>query len=375
MRDPELDDALVLRRADLDGDPPGFNLASPLFGTVQEFELTPDGSAVIYRAPQDVFSQIDLYRVPSGGGARLRLNTPPFPGADVSSFHITPDGSRVVYRGTQQTSALELFSVPSDGSGPPVKLNGTLPSGGGVLDFALTPLGVLYIASQVASDRYELFAVPFDGSSAPVRLTVLPAGHNGVQAGFATTADGTLAFYRADPTTIGHMELFVVPTDGSASPTRLSADALSFLLSPDEARVVYLADQRVPGVLELFSVPATGGPLTQLVTLPTFADVTAYRIDPGSTWAFYLADADTVDVLELWRVPIDGSAAPERVNPALPPGGDVEYDFVPLSDGGIVYRTDLRNNQAFELFRFLDVAPFDPLAPAEDPTRTRAVLR
>jgi hypothetical protein len=111
------------------------------------------------------------------------------------------------------------------------------------------------------------------------------------------------------------------------------------------------------------------------VTLPTFADVTAYRIDPGSTWAVYLADADTVDVLELWRVPIDGSAAPERVNPALPPGGDVEYDFVPLSDGGIVYRTDLRNNQAFELFRFLDVAPFDPLAPAEDPTRTRAVLR
>ena len=59
----------------------------------------------------------------------LKLNDPLVPSGDVESFDISPDGSRVVYRADQDADGVtELYSVPIAGS-PVTKLNGALVPG------------------------------------------------------------------------------------------------------------------------------------------------------------------------------------------------------------------------------------------------------
>ena len=61
------------------------------------FEITPDGSRVVYMADQDVTGVVELYSVPIGGGKPIKLNDELAINGDVVSFEISPDGQHVVY--------------------------------------------------------------------------------------------------------------------------------------------------------------------------------------------------------------------------------------------------------------------------------------
>ncbi len=361
--------------APVDGSSPPVALAAPSgLRTVAEFQLAPDGGAVVYRADQDTQGKVELYRIPiDAGSPAVRLNQRLVALGDVNSFRLTPDGGRVVYLADAELDErVELYSVPSDASRPPVRLNAGLVSGGDVTHFAISPDGerVVYRADQVNNGQFDLFSVPVQGKRPPlrhldgtvrrdlVRLTMLPAGRR-VEPDFLVSADGAQVIYRANPAEATSVELFRVPIHGGAGPVQLSAllaaggDVISFALSPDQSRVVYLADQRADQVFELFSVPLVGsggGPVLALDTLPAFADVTSFRIDPDSQRVVYLADRDVDDVLELFAVPLDGSAPPRRVNPPLPAGGGIQAGFVLIPGDRVLYRADQESNDVFELF-------------------------
>ncbi len=63
------------------------------------FALSPDGAWVVFRS---LTGPVELFSVPTAGGAVTRLNGPLVAGGDAFAFLITPDSTRVVYRADQR---------------------------------------------------------------------------------------------------------------------------------------------------------------------------------------------------------------------------------------------------------------------------------
>ena len=170
-------------------------------GDVSNYQLSPDGATVVYRADQDTNDVLELYSVPIGGGTTTKLSGPLPPGGYVESdFLISPDGAAVVYRADQNTGGLvELYSVPI-GSGATTKLSGPLPPGGDVYsDFLISPDGatVVYRADQDTNDVTELYSVPIGGgTTTKLSGPLIPGGD--VRPDFLISPDGATVVYRAE---------------------------------------------------------------------------------------------------------------------------------------------------------------------------------
>lgn len=94
------------------------------FGLSNEFDLSPDGKYIIYRADQDVDGVFELYLISINGGATRKLNGPLVAGGDVIDMTFSPNSRYVVYRARQDNrSVMELYST-SVHTGDVVKLNG-----------------------------------------------------------------------------------------------------------------------------------------------------------------------------------------------------------------------------------------------------------
>ena len=146
------------------------NVPSPgaVFGngtTVDQYDITPDSSAVIYTLTNSVDFRF-LYRVPFATPGQSTQLTP----ALIGSFAIRPDGSGVVYGAPKEIennppagSAPELYFVPFTTPGMGTKLSGPLVAGGQVQSFTIAPdnSAVVYAADQTTNGVVELYRVPF----------------------------------------------------------------------------------------------------------------------------------------------------------------------------------------------------------------------
>jgi hypothetical protein len=110
---------------------------------VFNFLISADSTTVVYRADQDINNAFELYSVPiDGSAAAVKLN-PAFTSADqdvFSFFRISADSTTVVYRADQDiNNAFELYSVPI-GGGAAVKLHSDFTSSvqGVVFDFNIS---------------------------------------------------------------------------------------------------------------------------------------------------------------------------------------------------------------------------------------------
>lgn len=175
----------------------------------------PNGNRVLYLADQDINSVFELYSVPSSGGVPpTKLNVPLGPGHSVSAngLQFSPDGSRILYHADQDVDEIfEIYSVPS-GGGAPVKLNGPLVAGGDVSDKGLqfSPDGsrILYLANQVTNSVDELFIVPSSGGT-PVKINgALANGGDVTDVGLQFSPDGSRVLYRADQDTDDAFEIY-----------------------------------------------------------------------------------------------------------------------------------------------------------------------
>jgi Tol biopolymer transport system component len=250
------------------------------FASREEFQITPDGSAVVYLAGHFPDDSYELYVVPSAGGGGLRLNPRLVAGGDVlfaepsvdpegrlhasGVFAIAPDGRRVVYAADQRVDELhELFSatLPDFGAGPlpePPRAK-VLTPGRDRAVFEITPDGasVVYLVDTDPSTAYAgtLFRVPIDGSVS-VRLHPPLTPGQGVYR-FVLAPDGSSVLYDLFD---AHEQLFLAPLDLSSPPRVVSGPmagtvrALAF--APGGQRVVYKAFQNLATTLELFSASA-----------------------------------------------------------------------------------------------------------------------
>lgn len=415
-------------------------------GDVRSFDISPDGERVVYRADQEVSGEIDLYSVPSVGGDAVRLNGPHLDGADVWAFAISPDSNSVVYHGVQEIrGTYEIYSTSITG-GTPTKLNGPQPTDSdGVVEFRISgdSSHVVFLDDQLSlqsveisgsnpvevkpaesnpprlsvTERRDIFRISPDSQrvvfadrSAPrelysVPLEGPPAGSEPIQVNQTLTAVGNdvtdvlfsaageFVVYQADHETESNPQLYSVSTstgrvrdlsggrfaeqfepsddgewvvfrsegqlfgvapDGSQS-IELNdlvehGHAEHFVISPDSTHVVFLAD--LGGVSRLYSVPTAGGTPEKLnPALVSGGEVEAdFTISPDSTRVIYRADQDTNNVVELFSVPTAGGDT-EKLNPTLGAQRSVRTGFAISPDGSrVVYLADQEADNLWELF-------------------------
>jgi Tol biopolymer transport system component len=258
------------------------------------FRITADGKRVVYAADQDNDDVFELYSVPIRGGTPVKLSGPMVAGGDVGlgvartfqplrlpQFELSPDGKRVVYRADQDADEVfELFSAPIDGSTIPTRLHPALAPNGDValLSARIDPSSttVVFGADASTDDVLEVFAAPLDGSAAPIRLSGPMIAGGDLWTRPTTDAwqmlevspDGASVAYLADQDADEVVELYAVPLDGSAPARRLSGPMVAggdvrspaepldevppFRFRPDGRALTYLADQRTDEVTELF---------------------------------------------------------------------------------------------------------------------------
>ena len=250
------------------------NPALPVGRSVTRFRITPDKTAVVYRADQDTDDLLELYRVPlATPGVSTKLNGPL--GAqgkkEFFDFQFTPDSSAVVYRVHQDDAAAELYRVSLATPGVSTKLNSPLGANGDVLDFQVTPdsSAVLYTASPAPLGIPELYRVLL---TTPRVSTKLNGPLEGYVQDVHVTPDSSAGVYLANLKTTDSFRLyrasFVAPGVSTELNGPLVANGGSvqkFQVTPDGSAVVYRAVQDTDGVIELYRVPlATPGVSTKL---------------------------------------------------------------------------------------------------------------
>lgn len=172
-------------------------LLSTLGDNVTRFAITPDGSRVVYTAPQPFSVAID------GGSAPIELGT-----ATAHSLDVLPDGT-ALFR-----SGFTLRRVPADGSGPVVVLSSSVGSSPLVSEDGAF---AVFLENQFVSDA--VIGLPTDGSAPQETLLSVPAGALEL---YTIAPDGRSVF-----TTVGGT-LGVVPIDHSAPYRPLAPDVSGF---------------------------------------------------------------------------------------------------------------------------------------------------
>jgi Tol biopolymer transport system component len=224
------------------------------------------------------------------------------------------------------------------------KISGT-PMAGSVAAFSVSPDGTtaVFIADKDTVLRFELYSVPVDGLAAPTKISDgLPfgVGDQGVRA-FQITPDSTQVVFLADPNAGGGSDdIFSVPIDGSGAPVQLNAatarPVTGLGITPDSGSAVFFGVDSVfaAGTVEVYSASiGTAASATQIsdVGQTNLAGaVVAADFSPNSATVLYAADALSDNLFQWFSVPTDADGT----------GFDVQLSTAIGSVGPIVVTPD-----------------------------------
>jgi Tol biopolymer transport system component len=175
---------------------------------------------------------------------------------------------------------------------------------------------IVYRGDQDSADIAELFSVPLDGSAAPTRLYPSTARAEALE----ISADSSTVLFSADLDGLDGDELLAVPLDGTALPTTLALPTSSKNTIKSDAalvdgagRVIYRLDAFQP--TELYSIPLDASQpaivLNDPLALSTAMDVAGFALTPDGSTALYVVDGVGSDPKGLFGVALEplGSAA------------------------------------------------------------------
>jgi hypothetical protein len=336
----------------------------------EDFQISPDGSRVVYRASDVAGSRRRLYSAPSDGSAPPALLSPVLmPGETVSQFKIAPDGQTVLFLiENLSTNKQELYKVPLL-DGDVDKLNGPLPVFARVEQFMISPNGqyVVYRADIDADNSFDLFSVPLDGD-AVLRINAALGNDRSIESDFAISPDSKRVVYRADLNSNNVVEVFTSSLSATGS-TRLNDDLVlggdvsSFQITPNSQSVLYIADQDANSHFDLYRVnfidelapasdlQAVGKSVKLNSPLAFQGSVKQFLITSDSKRVVYRADGEQFATNELYSVALL-NGTPTKLNPALVTGGAIMADFQLSPDNAwVVYRADQETEGVDELYR------------------------
>lgn len=408
LHDAETDGAHELWRAPVHGGPTSrLSGLLPSGQRVTNYRFTPDGATVVYNAPQEELTKVDLYAAPLLGppGSFVKVNDPIADGMMAKVVGFSPDGTRCIYavclasstnactklfvaeldgsgadliyeapfvtsssdvisdiltspdfarvaflRFDQLNARTELWSVPTSG-GEATRLNGALVAGGEVkAPFAMSGAGdsVAYVADQQTNDVDEVYVAPIDGGLQVKVSPPLPVNDDASKPSFA--ADGAhVLFYVTSPGAV--VQLWSATPDGQQK-VRLNGDlpaggtVVGGFSVLGGTHALYAAEQDLNDVLELYSVPIGGGVTTKL-NLPLVAgrSLSNFALSPDETMLFYVTDVTTDERFELWRVPTLGGTTFRVSHQVASP--DADWDVLTLAaaadSSGIAYTYRFQN--------------------------------
>ena len=348
------------------------NPALPVGRSVTRFRITPDKTAVVYRADQDTDDLLELYRVPlATPGVSTKLNGPlaSQQKKQFFDFQFTPDSSAVLYTASPlPLFILELYRVPLTTSGVSTRLNGPLVANGDVIDngkgdFQVTPDGsaVVYLAVQDTVGVIELYRVPLATPGVSTKLNG-PLGANGDVYGFQVTPDSSAVVYLANQDAEGVSELYRVSFAAPGVSTKLNGplganmDVLDVQVTPDSSAVVYLADQDdATGELYRVSFAAPGVSTKLNSPLAANGHVGDFQFTPDSSAVLYTATPAPLGIPELYRVLLTTPGVSTKLNGPLE--GYVQDVHVTPDSSAVVYLANLKTTDSFRLYRASFVAP------------------
>ncbi len=315
--------------------------APDVLHVLSEIRITPDGSSVVFVRADEAENDLELALVPIDGSAPPRtlhalgageFFAPPFAaGSPLVTFDSA--SGRIVYAvgsiPVPGTNLQQLYSVSPVGPAVPLALTAPFRTPALLWSFKCLAGRVLYLSDQDTVGEVELFGVPADGSAPAWKLNQAMAANRDVTQ-FALSPDGTRAVFVTDADLDERFELYSAPSDGSGPVVKLSAtlipagDVQTFQVDP--ARVVYAADQEVDGRRDLYSVPIDGGVVAKLSGVTIGNGVNEYAL--GAGWVAFIKRQTGLE--ELFGVPLDGSSAPVRLNLPLHSQGRVlEFKLTP----------------------------------------------
>lgn len=354
-------------------------------GAVIDFAWAPDSNRLIYSADQEVNDRNELFYVDLSGAAPstpIKLNGPLIAAGDISAgdFNFSPDGATVAYRADDSTDEMyELFIVDVAGPlpGAPTQINTALPSGADVdVRWVWSPDGtrIVYEAAQDVAAEIEIFIVDIGSGipTAPVQLN----GQMGTGGSVGTTgtdvamsADGNWVAYVADQDTNGVEEIYVVNISGAvpgpsikvSGPAQSFTDNINLKWSPTATRLVYSSDQEVTSVYEVYLVDFIGGaPVPALKIHPTFptfgrlaAGAEAMVWSSDGTKVAYRADTTVDNAFEIEVIDLSGPtpAAPiDAVPPRVVNGTTDAFEFAPDGSAIAARGENTINNDLDEVF-------------------------
>lgn len=329
-----------------------------------DIEATPGSSAVVYRATQASANVIELYRVPlTTPGVSTKLNDALPPNADVTSFEITPNGTVVVYTASQRIGNgppfdrfEELSSVALATPGLSTKFTSPVSPGGAlgpsvlVGGYRITPdsSAVVYMLTDQSLDFIRfLYRVPFATPGQSTQL-IVPTPTLPTVRTFAIRPDSSGVVVESQPLSLARHELFLISFATPDVSTKLNSplvvagripneDDIAYAIAPDNSSVVYVTDQTTPDVNELYRVPfATPGVSTTLNgplvvgggVLGAITGKPPFHITPDSSAVVYRASETTARTLELYRVPFATPTVSTKLNGPLTSGGRVDDHIV-----------------------------------------------
>ncbi len=221
------------------------------------YAISSNSQWAVYLADQNHNSVVELFSVPTNGGASRKLNNTPTTDGDVLFFRISPDSKRVVYLADQETDGLfELYSVDIAGKFPPIKLNQQNSDFRGVLNFAITADSsrVVYtMASDEASSvdkisSEQLQSVSITGDEMPKMLLTLELSRGVVDRARAALSfrisannEFVVSVWRRESDDV--LQVLSIPINGGSS-IRLNDDVLAdggvtyFDISPSGDKVI-----------------------------------------------------------------------------------------------------------------------------------------
>lgn len=329
---------------------------------------TASASRIVYLAEQDNVYVPELYLVDlASPGKSLKLNRSLTPFSDgVSSFDISPDGSRIVFAADQAFAGdTDLYVVDIRTPGTWTKL-GSLPAGHRELVAKFSPDGskVAFTASDSNFADIQLYVVDLSSPAVSTRVNGdLAAGGSVSMTGFDFTPDGSHVIYVAGELERKY-ELYAVDLTTPRRSSRLNASGGSigdsyegrFHVLPDGKRVVYSAVWRNQGVREVHvvSIDAPGSPSTLNAPFQAKGYLSEFTVSHDGRYVAYAADQETDGVSEVYLVDVNRPGLATKISGAVQGGGGI-VQFT-LDNQYIIFSADGARN-AYE--RDLYAAPVD----------------
>jgi len=279
--------------ASVEGGEPTHVVAVGAEADVEKVRFSPDGSKIAFTADLEVDSQLDAYVVNADGveATPVRVSPAhanPSPDLDASQLTWSTDSTKIVLTGDfTQNDYQEMWIADATVADPdPVQLidrdrvQSTAVGTKGVLIPLLVDGGkVLFRGKLDADDLVKLILIDTDGQNEALlpNSQITRTDDSTADIGATTLSpDGSTIAFTADETATIY-DVWVMPADGSAAPTKLTTGLAvedsnpihtqPLKWSPNGQSIAFLADYSADGKNEPYVVPVAGGGQKRLAVI------------------------------------------------------------------------------------------------------------